>query len=159
MTAGSRTGAPFVLRRLMCLGIMLAVAATCAAAVPSASFAFRTGVGCHGPFRMPGQSIHSLTFDAVQVRARQRMSCYWALHIAAKARWLAGLKVIYGPQFGGGGWGGPFHVSHWHCYVLGRGSDFIDARCRWRGRAVHFYDHRSNWNFPDPGFDPPTRYP
>ena len=45
---------------------------------------------------MPGQSIHSLTFDAVQVRARQRMSCFWALHIAAKARWLTGLKIIYG---------------------------------------------------------------
>ena len=159
MTVGSRGTGPFDVRRLMCVVILLAVATTCAATVPSASFAFRTGVGCHGPFRMPGHSIHSSTFDAVQVRARQRMSCYWALHIAAKARWLTGLKVIYGPRFGGGGWGGPFHVSHWHCYVLSRGSDFIDGRCKWRGRAVHFYDHRSNWNFPDPGFDPPTLNP
>lgn len=143
----------------MCVGVLLAVTAVGAAAVPSTSFGFQTGVGCHGPFRMPGQSIHSLTFDAVQVRARERMRCYWALRIAAKARWLAGIKVIYGPQFGGGGWGGPFHVGQWQCYVLGRGSDFIDGRCRWRGRAVHFYDHRSNWDFPDPGFDPPTLYP
>jgi hypothetical protein len=108
---------------------------------------------------MPGLSVHSATFDAVQVRARKGMSCSWALHVAAKARWLAGVTVIFGPQFGGGGWGGPFHVSQWHCFVLGRGSDFIDGRCRWGGRAAHFYDHRSNWGFPDPGFSPPTRYP
>ena len=108
MTVGSRGTGPFDVRRLMCVVILLAVATTCAATVPSASFAFRTGVGCHGPFRMPGHSIHSSTFDAVQVRARQRMSCYWALHIAAKARWLTGLKVIYGPRFGGGGWEGLF---------------------------------------------------
>src|SRR5690349_15541718 len=110
MSAGVLRGAAFGVRRLMCMGVLLAVSVICAAAVPSTSFGFETGVGCHGPFRMPGQSIDSLIFDAVQVRARKRMSCHWALHIAAKARWLAGLTVIFGPQFGAGGWGGPFHV-------------------------------------------------
>lgn len=108
---------------------------------------------------MPGFSVQSGTFDAVQVRSRRRLRCSDALHIAAKARWLNGLKVIYGPQFEGGGWGGPFRVGRWHCYVLGRGSDFIDGRCSRGGRRVHFYDHRSNWAFPDPGFSPPTRNP
>ena len=76
------------------------------AALPSASFGFRTGVGCHGAFKMPGFSIHSSTFDAVQVLSRRHMSCSDALHIAAKARSLDGIEVIYGSQFGGGGVGG-----------------------------------------------------
>ncbi len=54
---------------------------------------------------MPGQSIHSLMFDAVQVRSRHRMSCSQALHIAARARWLRGIKVIYSPHFGPGTFG------------------------------------------------------
>jgi hypothetical protein len=139
------------------LGLLLA--AIFAGASPSASSGFKFGVGCHGAFTMPGFSIHSNLFDAVQILSRRHTSCQQALHIAAKARWLHGIKVIYGPQFGGGGWGGPFHVGKWHCYVLHRGSDFLEGRCWLHGRRVHFYDHRSDWRFPDPGFSPPTRRP
>jgi hypothetical protein len=147
------------LRKLIQVGMMLAVFATLAAGAPRASFGFQTGVGCHGPFKMPASSIHNTTFDAVQVLSRKGMGCSQALHIAARARWLNGIKVIYGPQFGGGGWGGPFHVDQWHCYVLSRGSDFIDGKCSLGGRRVRFDDHRSDWRFPDPGFSPPTRNP
>lgn len=145
--------------KLLRVSALLALTATVSASAPSASFGFKTGVGCHGPFTMPGHSIHSTTFDAVQVLSRKRVSCSQALHIAAKARWLKGIRVIYGPQFGAGGWGGPFHVVRWHCYVLDRGSDFIDGRCSLGGQTVRFYDHRSDWRFPDPGFSPPTRNP
>jgi hypothetical protein len=67
---------------------------------------------------MPGSSIHSTTFDAVQVLSRKGIDCSGALDVAARTRWLGGVKVIYGPQFGGGGWGGPFHVGRWLCHVL-----------------------------------------
>lgn len=117
------------------------------------------GVGCHGAFQMPGRSIPRTMFDAVQVLTRKRLGCAQALHIAARARWLNGVQVIYAPQFGGGGWGGPFHVGRWHCYVLGRGSDFLYARCVLGSQSALFYDHRSDWRFPDPGFSPPTRKP
>ena len=43
--------------------------------------------------------------------------------------------------------------------VLGRGSDFLYARCALGSQSVLFYDHRSDWRFPDPGFSPPTRKP
>jgi hypothetical protein len=110
---------------------------------------------------MPGSSIQSnaFAFDAVQVLRRGGMTCPQAVYIAARARWLKGIKVIYGRQFGGGGWGGPFHVGLWHCYVLNRGSDFLNGRC-WRGaRYVRFSDHQSDWRFPDRGFFPPTLNP
>lgn len=150
----------FPRRRLPRAGLLLAVVAAVALGAPSASFgAFQTGVGCHDAFQMPGFSIRSDTFDAVQVLRRGGMTCPQALYIAAKARWLKGIKVIYGKQFGAGGWGGPFHVGLWHCYVLNRGSDFINGKC-WRGsRYVRFYDHRSDWRFPDPGFIRPTLDP
>jgi hypothetical protein len=143
----------------MVVGVLLAVSATIAAGAPSASFGFQTGVGCHGSFQMPGYSIHSTTFDALQVLSRKRMSCSQALHIAARARWLNGIQWRSGPQYGPGEHGGPFHVGHWHCFVLNRGSDFINGRCSRNGRRVRFHDHRSDWRFPDPGFSPPTRYP
>ena len=57
------------------------------------------------------------------------------------------------------GSGGPFHVGPWDCYVLHRGSDFIDGRCSRGSRRVRFYDHRSDWRFPDKGYSPPTRNP
>jgi hypothetical protein len=137
----------------------VAVVAVVAAISAGPSFGFRTGVGCHGAFQMPGYSIHSPVFDAVQVLSRKGMTCSKALHIAARARWLKGIQWRSGPQYGAGGHGGPFHVGPWHCFVLHRGSDFIDGRCSLGGRKVHFYDHRSYWQFPDPGFSPPTRRP
>jgi hypothetical protein len=76
----------------MQVGMMLAVIATLAAGAPRASFGFQTGVGCHGPFKMPGYSIHNTIFDAVQVLSRKGMSCSQALHIAARARSLDGSK-------------------------------------------------------------------
>jgi hypothetical protein len=135
------------------------VVASLGAAAPGASFGFQTGVGCHDAFQMPGFSIRSNTFDAVQVLRRGGITCPQALYIAAKARSLNGLKVIYGKQFGAGGWGGPFRVGPWRCYVLGRGSDFILGRCSRGARYVRFYDHRSDWRFPDPGFFRPTLNP
>jgi hypothetical protein len=98
-------------------------------------------------------------YDAVQVVRRKHLSCSQALHIAAKARSLRGLKVTFGSQYGAGGWGGPFHVGRYHCLVLDRGSDFIDGEC-WRGdRFVRFYDHRQYWSIPERGWSPPTRKP
>jgi len=138
---------------------MLAICVTVGASAPSTGLAFKTGVGCHGPFRMPTASLHSNVYDAVQVLKRIRMSCSQALHIAARARWLRGLQIEYGSQFGAGGWGGPFHVGAWHCFVLNRGSDFIHGKCSLGGRSVRFYDHRQYWSIPERGWSRPTRNP
>jgi hypothetical protein len=145
------------LQRLLAVTTAFIVVAGLASGVPSVSLGFSTGIGCHGAFTMPGTSTHSSTFDAVQVLRRKNMSCSQALHVAARARWLTGVRVIYDPQFGAGGWGGPFHVGALHCYVLHRGSDFVDGKCSRGRRYVRFYDHRSYWQFPDPGFAPPAR--
>ncbi len=113
-------------------------------------------LGCHAPYTFPGAGRGDV-YDAVMVLNRRHISCGAALHIGAKARALSGLKIIYGPQFGGGGWGGPFHVGSFHCYVLARGSDFINASCRRGRQSLRFYDHRQYFSIPEPGWSPPAR--
>jgi hypothetical protein len=120
-------------------------------------------LGCHGAFTFPsafgfpGTSPSDDIYDAVMVLGRHNMSCSAALRVAAKARALTGLKMERGPQFGGGGWGGPFRTGRFHCFVLSRGSDFIDAKCNRGSRRVRFYDHRQNWSIPTPGWHKPAR--
>lgn len=123
-----------------------------AAAVVGVSSGAASGAGvphCHAPFKMPrgyggsyaGQ-VQKDDYDQVSVLSHGGMSCSAALHIAARAYSTPGLKIIFGPQFGGGGYGGPFHVGRFQCYLLHRGSDFRDARCSLGTKRVRFYDHR-----------------
>lgn len=93
------------------------------------------------------------------VLTRQHISCSGALDVAAKAYALAGLKIEWGPQFGAGGWGGPFRTGPYRCFVLNRGSDFINAKCRRGNRRIRFYDHRQYWSIPTPGWHKPARRP
>lgn len=64
-----------------------------------------------------------------------------------------------GPQFGAGGFGGPFSVGSFHCFLHSRGSDFINAACASGHRYVRFYDHRQYFSIPAPGWSPPARRP
>ena len=92
----------------------------CSGAFPLAStgVAFaQPGHGCHAPFTIPGYP-RDMAYNAVQVMHRERTTCQTALHPAAKAWTTPGLQIKWGPQFGGGGYGGPFHVGRWDCYLL-----------------------------------------
>ncbi|HEY4898009.1 MAG TPA: hypothetical protein VII01_18210 [Solirubrobacteraceae bacterium] len=109
------------------------------------------GLGCHGAFASAGAPEGDM-YNAVMVLNRSHLSCVSALRIGAEGRALNGLKPVFGPQFGGGGFGGPFHVRDYHCYLLNRGSDFINATCRRGRRWVRFYDHRQYWSIPTPGW-------
>lgn len=114
---------------------------------------------CRAPFMFPGGYGKRFLYDAVTVLHRSNISCNAALHIAAKARALTSLKIIFGPQFGAGGYGGPFRVGNFRCWLMNRGSDFINAR-RHRGRqSLRFYDHRQYWSEHDPAFPPPALTP
>lgn len=96
---------------------------------------------CHG--RMPIPDYPSANaYDNVQILRYDGMSCRTALKVAAAAYALPGLRPIYGPQFGGGGFGGPFHVGKLKCWLYSRGSDFRLADCRGDHKYVKFYDHR-----------------
>jgi hypothetical protein len=104
---------------------------------------------CHAPFNMPpgyggsyAAQVQRYDYDQVEALKYGGMNCSAALHIAARAYAVPGLKVIRGPQFGPGGYGGPFHVGRWHCFLLNRGSDFKNAKCTRGGKHVRFYDHR-----------------
>ncbi|HUO69273.1 MAG TPA: hypothetical protein VMU39_00730 [Solirubrobacteraceae bacterium] len=82
----------------------------------------------------------------VQIDRYLGMTCARAVRIGGAAYSLPGLRPIFGPQFGGGGYGGPFHVGHLYCWLDSRGSDFRNAAC-WHGKGrkreyVKFYDHR-----------------
>lgn len=123
-----------------------------------------SGLGCHGAFTFPGgtngpsaTSPDDDVYDAVMVLNRKHITCAAALQIAAKAYALNDLKVERGPQFGAGGWGGPFRTGAYHCFVLNRGSDFINARCSLGSRYIRFLDHRQYWSIPAPGWQGPTQ--
>jgi hypothetical protein len=97
----------------------------------------------------------------VEVLRYSGTNCSAALHIAARAYATPGLKIIRGPQFGAGGYGGPFHVGRWHCYLLNRGSDFKNAKCSQGGKHVRFYDHRDykRYRTSDPDWSGPVLNP
>ena len=94
---------------------------------------------CYATFPYPGFSSYQIE---VSVTRRRSISCSYALRVGRDAYALRGLRIEFGSQFGAGGYGGPFHVGHFRCFLLNRGSDFRNAYCR-RGRLyVRFYDHR-----------------
>jgi|SRR5450755_3074057 len=102
---------------------------------------------CRGIRTTPGyHDGYTSTID-VQVSRYLGMTCNRALRVGAAAYLHPGLQPIFGPQFGGGGYGGPFHVGLLSCWLNTRGSDFAAAAC-WHGRGrqreyVKFYDHRN----------------
>jgi hypothetical protein len=102
---------------------------------------------CQAIMSTPGyHDAYTSTID-VQVSHYFGMTCDRALRVGAAAYLHPGLRPIFGPQFGAGGYGGPFHVGHLHCWLDSRGSDFTYAAC-WHGHGrkreyAKFYDHRN----------------
>jgi len=97
---------------------------------------------CNGVLGTPGyHDAYSSKLD-VYVSSYHGMTCPRALRVGAAAYLHPGLRPIFGPQFGGGGYGGPFHVGHLPCWLYMRGSDFLTAKC-WSGHEyVKFGDER-----------------
>ncbi len=118
----------------------------------------QSGLGCHAPFKIPGVP-GSDVYDAAMVTRRANLSCRTALDIAAKGYSLPHLRMERGPQFGAGGFGGPFSVGSFHCFLYSRGSDFINAACASGHRYVRSYDRRQYFSIPAPGWSPPARRP
>ena len=121
---------------------LIIIAAGLALAGPAAASA-----NCHAIMTTPGyHDSYTSTID-VQVSRYLGMPCNRALRIGAAAYLHPGLQPIYGPQFGGGGFGGPFHVGRLYCWLNARGSDVTDAAC-WHGHGrqreyVKFFDQRN----------------
>jgi hypothetical protein len=87
---------------------------------------------CRGTLTTPGyHDSYTSTID-VQVSRYLGMTCNRALRVGAAAYLHPGLRPIFGPQFGGGGFGGPFQVGRLYCWLNARGSDFTVAAC-WHG--------------------------
>ena len=125
--------------------IMRKLALIIVIALVSGGSASQAQARCHGTRGYPAAG--SSAYIDIQVKQYLGMSCARAVQIAAAAYDLTGLRPIFDPKrFGGGGFGGPFHVGHLYCWLNARGSDFRDAAC-WHGRGrnreyVKFYDHR-----------------
>ena len=117
--------------------IFAAVVAACVLGAGPAAASAR----CHGSFpNFLGYSYFRLD---VIVYYRRNMTCSQAVQLGQGAYSLPHLRVIPDPSaFGGGGYGGPFQVGHFACFLTARGSDFRQAYCAWGRRAVYFYDHR-----------------
>jgi hypothetical protein len=96
---------------------------------------------CHGSFpNFLGYTYYRLD---VTVYYDRNMTCGQAVQLGRRSYSLPGLQVIADPYaFGGGGFGGPFQVGHFGCFLTARGSDFRQAYCAWRSQAIYFYDHR-----------------
>jgi hypothetical protein len=117
--------------------VFAAVVAACAlGATPAAARA-----RCHGSFpNFLGYAYYRLD---VTVYYYRDMTCNQAVQVGQRAYSLPHLQVIRDPSaFGGGGFGGPFQVGHFACFLTARGSDFGQAYCAWAKRAVYFNDHR-----------------
>jgi hypothetical protein len=117
--------------------IFAAIVAACVlGAAPAAARA-----RCQGSFpNFLGYAYYRLD---VTVYYHRNMTCSQAVQLGQRAYSLPHLHVISDPSvFGGGGFGGPFQVGHFACFLNARGSDFRQAYCAWGGRAVYFYDHR-----------------
>lgn len=136
----------------LCL-IALTVGLAGIAARPSRSVA--SALGCHAAFQARQGFYSGNVYYAVRILRRTRITCGGALNVAARARYLRGLHLIRKPS-NPGGWVGPFRVGAWHCFVLERGSDFLDGRCSLPGRSVRFYNHRQYWSPPEPGWRRPA---
>ena len=139
------------------------ITAAVAAGLMSAAFGTsNASASCHAQFYMPQGPYtiyHYTPLDAVSVTSRVHLSCSRALQISARAYNTPHLRIIVGPQFGPGGFGGPFRLGSYRCYLHSRGSDFRNAEC-WRGSEdVWFSDHRDYWPYLDPGFHSPVLRP
>lgn len=123
----------WALRALVTFGLVV----SCALGAGPAQAAAR----CHGHFpNFLGYSYYRLD---VTVYYHGNMNCAQAVQLSRRAYLVPGLHVIRDPfAFGGGGFGGPFQVGHFGCFLIARGSDFVQAYCSWGARAVYFYDHR-----------------
>jgi len=123
----------WALRALVTSGLMVAGALSSGPADAAAR--------CHGHFpNFLGYSYYRLD---VTVYYHRNMNCAQAVQLSRRAYSVPGLHVIRDPYaFGGGGFGGPFQVGHFGCFLTARGSDFRQAYCSWGARAVYFYDHR-----------------
>jgi hypothetical protein len=117
--------------------LFAAIVAACAlGAAPAAARA-----RCHGSF--PNFLGYSYCRLDVTVYYRRNMTCSQAVQLGQRAYSLPHLHAIPDPSaFGGGGYGGPFQVGHFACFLNARGSDFRQAYCAWSGRPVYFYEHR-----------------
>ena len=98
---------------------------------------------CHGSFsNFLGYRYYRLD---VTVYYYRNMTCGQAVKLAKRAYSLPHLHVIRDRYaFGGGGFGGPFRVDHFNCFLTARGSDFQQSYCSWRRQAIYFYDHRES---------------
>lgn len=119
--------------------VTICVTAGFAASAGAADAAAR----CHGHFpNFLGYSYYRLD---VTVYYHRKMNCAQAVQLAHRSYSVSGLHVIRDPfAFGGGGFGGPFQVGRFGCFLTARGSDFREAYCSWGSRAVYFYDHRES---------------
>jgi hypothetical protein len=119
--------------------VFAAIVAACAPGAAPADARAR----CHGSF--PNFLGHAYFRLDVTVYYHRNMTCGQAVQLGQRAYSLPRLHVIRDPSaFGGGGFGGPFQVGHFACFLTARGSDFRQAYCAWRGRAIYFYDHRDD---------------
>jgi hypothetical protein len=98
---------------------------------------------CHGNVDQPPiVSAGYQPYIQVGVTSYRGMTCARAVRIGYAAYALPGLHAIYGPQFGAGGFGGPFHVGHLACWLYARLSDTRIAKCWSSHEYVKFWDHR-----------------
>lgn len=143
--------------------LLAAIAAIVAFGVPSGVSSASPLPRCHAPFKMPRGYPRNEPgqYYAVIVLKHHGMTCSAALHMAACAYMLPGLEPIWGPQFGAGGFGGPFQVGRFHCYLLMRGSDFRVAKCSRASKSLRFIDSRDFTAFrsEEPGWSGPLRTP
>lgn len=116
---------------------------TFASMIACAMYAGPSGAAarCYGHFpNFLGYTYYRLD---VAVYYHRAMNCAQSVKLARTAHSLPGLHVIRDPfAFGGGGFGGPFQVGHFGCFLTARGSDFQQAYCSWGNRAIYYYDHR-----------------
>lgn len=120
-------------------GALIAAGCVVACALSTAPAGARAR--CHGSFpHFLGYTYYRLD---VTVYYRRNMTCGQAVQLGRRSYSLPGLHVIRDPfAFGGGGFGGPFHVGQFGCFLTARGSDFQQSYCTWRSQAVYFYNHR-----------------
>jgi hypothetical protein len=112
---------------------------------------------CHAVFQLAPRPDPVIT-NAVSVTDRGGLSCSAALHIAAKAEALPGIKIERGPWFIGG-WGGPFHVGSFHCYLINRLSDTKIGICWRNAQFVSYTTHHQSGSYYDRGFHPTALKP
>lgn len=112
----------------------------------TATSAHKASHHCRADMSLPASDHYPDNYyDDVWVKEYRGMTCGLALHIAGEAYALPGLRPIYDPsRFGPGGYGGPFHVGHFQCWLSARLSDMRFASCH-RGKGyLRFVDHRNS---------------